>query len=562
LAPRASLEQVKDIIQQELQMFLKDGPGLDELERAKTKINAGVIRGLERVGGFHGKASTLAQSELYDGNPDFYKTALSWIGNATAAEVQEAAKRWLSGGLYQLDVLPYGDHQVSSKGVDRTAGLPAVNDLPELRFPDIQRASLSNGMSVVLAERTAIPVVSLSLQFDAGYAADAGLKLGTASFTLAMMDESTRSRSALEIDKEAESLGAEISTTSDLDTSRASLSALNENLEPSIGLFADVIRNPAFTSEEMERLRVRWLAMIEQEKTQPVSVALRTLPPLIYGEGHAYGIPFTGNGTEDSITELARDDLVKFHNDWIRPDNATLFVVGDTSLGEIMPVLEENFGDWKAPRSTMLIIIDKPDSPQSLLLAAHLAPPTGVENNIAILMMNDILGGKYSARVNQNLRVDKQWSYGAFTFLQDARGQRPWLVYAPVQSDRTAESLIELMNEFNRFINTEPATPEELTRVFRSSAFSLPGRYETSAAVLGALQANDRFGRPDDYVASLKGMYEAVSLENVHGAAEQVLHPDRITWVVVGNRAQIEGSLMDLGIAELEFMDSDGNPVE
>jgi zinc protease len=430
---------------------------------------------------------------------------------------------------------------------------------------------------VVLAERTAIPVVSLSLQFDAGYAADAGLKLGAASFTLAMMDESTRSRSALEIDKEAESLGAEISTASDLDTSRASLSALRKNLDPSIRLFADVIRNPAFTSEEMERLRVRWLAMIEQEKTQPVSVALRTLPPLIYGEGHAYGIPFTGSGTENSIKQLGRDDLVKFHNDWIRPDNATLFVVGDTSLGEIMPVLEENFGNWKAPRSTppqkdiaevplpernRIIIIDKPDSPQSLILAAHLAPPTGVENNIDILMMNDILGGKYSARVNQNLRVDKHWSYGAFTFLQDARGQRPWLVYAPVQTDRTADSLRELMNEFNRFLNTEPATAGELTRVFRSSAFSLPGRYETSAAVLGALQANDRFSRPDDYVASLKGMYEAVSLENVQGAAEQVLHPDRITWVIVGDRAKIEGSLMELGIAGLEFMDSNGNPVE
>jgi len=577
LAAGTTIEQLNDIIDQELRAFLADGPHEDELERARTKINAAVIRGLERVGGFHGKASTLAQGELYDGHPDFFKTALSWINHATSNEVRAAAQRWLSRGRYQLDVLPYGEHQTSQSGVDRTAGLPKVTDLPDMHFPQVQRATLSNGMSVVLAERPAIPVVSLSLQFDAGFAADFGLKSGTASFTLAMMDESTRSRSALEIAMEAETLGAEITTSSDLDTSRITLSALKENLEPSIALYADVTRNPAFTADEMERLRIRWLAQIEQEKNQPVSVALRTLPPLIYGAGHAYGIPFTGSGTENSINELERDDLVEFYTDWIRPDNAMLFVVGDTNLEQVIPVLEESFGNWKAPRSPLprkdigevampergrVIIIDQPDSPQSLILAAHLAPPTGVENNIDILMMNDIIGGKFSARVNQNLRVDKHWSYGAFTLLRDARGQRPWIVYAPVQSDRTAESISELLDEFKRFLDDEPAAVEELTRVFRSSAFSLPGQYETSAAVLGALQANERFGRPDDYVETLKTRYQAVSLENIQGAAEQVLHPDQITWVIVGDRSQIEVGLRKLGIAELEFMNSDGDPVE
>lgn len=577
LAPGSSLNEVNEIIGQEMEKFLQGGPGEDELQRAKTKINASVIRGLERVGGFYGKASTLAQSQLYDGNPDFFKTALDWANYATAGEVKEAARRWLSGGLYQLDVLPFGDHKVASSSFDRSKGMPVVSNLPELAFPDVQRASLSNGISVVLAERHAIPVVSLALQFDAGYAADAGLKLGTASFTLAMMDESTRKRSALEIEKEADALGAEISTASDLDTSRVSLSALAENLEPSIELYADVIRNPAFTADEMERQRIRWLAGIEREKNQPVSVALRTLPPLIYGAGHAYGIPFTGSGTEDSIRALERNDLVSFHENWIRPDNATVFVVGDITMDKILPMLEENFGNWKAPRRGIpvkniddvdlpgkprIIIIDKPDSPQSLILAAHIAPPTGIDNNIDIQMMNDVIGGKFSARVNQNLRVDKHWSYGAFTFLRDARGQRPWMVYAPVQSDKTAESVKELRDELERFLANEPVTNEEYTRVFRSSAFSLPGRYETSASVLGALQANDRFNRPDNYLATLKSRYEAVTLENMQGAAEQVISPDSLTWVIVGDRSEIESALLDLNIAEIEFMDADGKTIE
>ncbi len=577
LADGVSLDEVNDIIDQEVARFLAGGPGEEELKRAKSKINAATIRGLERVGGFYGKATTLAQGELYDGHPDFFRTALSWINHADPEEVQDAARRWLSGGHYQLDVFPFADHSTTESTVDRNAGLPEVAALPDLSFPEIQRASLKNGMSVVLAERSSVPVVALSLQFDAGYSADAGIKLGTAGFTLSMMDESTRSRSALEIDAEAESLGAEISTASDLDASRATLSALSKNLKASVELFADVVRNPSFATEEMERLRIRWLAAIEREKNQPVNLALRTLPPLIYGKDHAYGIPFTGSGTKESISQLTRDDLVEFHRSWIRPDNATLFVVGDTTMKEILPMLQNSFGNWKAPRSALprknigevalpengrLIIIDKPGSPQSMILGAHLAPAKGVENNIDIEMMNDVIGGQYAARVNQNLRVDKHWSYGAYTLLRDARGQRPWIVYAPVQTDRTAESLSELLDEFERFVTSAPTTKEELSRVYRSNAFSLPGRYETSAAVLGALQANEKFGRPDDYVATLKSQFERVNLEDIQSAAAQVLKPGLITWVIIGDRSQIEDNLRNLGIAEPEFMDTEGNLME
>lgn len=577
LKPESTLDEVNAIIDAEMALFLKDGPTKDELERAQTKFNARVVRGLEQIGGFSGKASTLAQGELYAGEPGFYVTALTRINEATPRSVQAAAVEWLGDGRYQLDVLPFGDYSEAVSAVDRSLGLPAVGSLPDLVFPEIERAALGNGLEVVLAERNTVPVVNISLQFDAGYAADSFGKLGVSSFTMAMMDEGTSSRSALEISAEAESLGANISTNSNLDMSSGTLSALKDKLKPSVELFADIVLNPAFSNDEIERLRQRWLATIEQEKTQPVSIALRNLPPLIYGEGHAYGIPLTGSGTEASINSLNKQDLVDFHSTWIRPSNGTLFVVGDTTMDEILPVLEKAFGKWREDRRAIpqknlgnvklanagrVVIIDKPGSPQSLILAGHIAPPTGTPNNIAIGTMNDIIGGQFTARVNMNLREDKGWAYGAFTFMPDSRGQRMWLVYAPVQTDRTRDSVQEMLREFNEYLSDAPATDDELAKSVRNNVNSLPGQFETGGAVLGSMLSNQRFGRDDDYVESLTERYESLELQDVHDAAEEVMHIDRLTWMIVGDREKIESELRGLELGPVTIMDADGNTVE
>jgi zinc protease len=572
-----TLEQVNQVIDAELQRFLDEGPTQEELERVKTQNNASLIRGLEQIGGFSGKANTLAQGELYAGDPGFYRTSIGWMNAATAESVKETAATWLTRGRYQLDVLPFGEHQSTESKIDRSTGLPPVGTLPDLAFPEIQRAELKNGLDVVLAQRHAVPIVNVSLQFDAGYAADSFGKPGTADFTLSMMDEGTKNRSALDISLEAEQLGANISANSNLDMSSLSLSALTSNLEPSLELFADVVRHPAFEQTEIDRLRPRWLAQIRQEKSQPVQLALRNLPPLLYGDNHAYGIPLTGSGTEESISSLRREDMQAFHQTWIRPSNGTLFVVGDTSMEEILPLLNKYFGDWPenrmaVPRKNMatvalpengrVFIIDKPDSPQSLILAGHIAPPTGVENNLDITTMNDILGGQFSARVNMNLREDKSWSYGAYTFMFDARGQRPWMAYAPVQTDKTMESMQELNKEFEQYLDGKPATADELRKSVHNNVNSLPGQFETGNAVMNALLSNQRFGRADDYVPTLKSRYEEIKLENVQGAGEQVLHPDKLTWLIVGDRTEIEDKIRGMNLGEVAIMDVDGNIIK
>lgn len=570
----ADLDQVVTEMEGVIDAFLAKGPTRAELARAKTSIKAGVIRGLEKVGGFGGKAATLAEGELYAGDPGFILKQLDWMEEATAQDILAVAHSVMNAGYYQLDILPYADYTTTPSDVDRSAGIPGIDNSPELVFPDIQEATLSNGMNVVLAERSAIPVVEISVQFDAGYAADSveGGKLGAASFTGAMLDEGAGRRSALEIAETLEGLGATLRAGSNLDNTGVSMSALNENLAPSLGILADVLRDPAFDEEEIEKLRSRWIAGIEQEKASPVQLALRELPPEIYGEDHAYGVPFTGSGTIDSITSLTRQDLVDFHATWLRPDNATIFVVGDTTLDEIQPLLEQSLGGWRAPNSPVpqkniaevalperakVIIVDKPGSPQSLILAGHVAPPSNAPNNVAISAMNDVIGGQFSARVNMNLREEKGWAYGAYTFFQGARGQRPWMVYAPVQTDKTKDSLAELIRELNDYKTTRPATATEIDRVILSNTRSLPGAFETADDVLGSLVSSARYGRPWDYPATLTPRYEALDAGEITAAANEVIHPESLVWLVVGDREKIEADIRALNIGDVEIRELD-----
>ncbi|HSG91448.1 MAG TPA: pitrilysin family protein [Pseudomonadales bacterium] len=558
--------------------FIDEGPTRDELERVVTRLNAEIVRGLEQVGGFRGKAVTLAQGELYAGDPLFVEQYLAWINDAKPEDVRAAAARWLADGSHQVDVLPVGQYASAAEGIDRSSGLPPIpTAMPSLRFPEIRTATLANGIEVVVAERHTIPVVELSMEFDAGYAADAGARLGVASFAMKMLDTGTKRRSALEIAAQAERLGAEISARSNLDASSVSLSALTSELQPSVDLWADLIRNPRFADDEIERLRGRWIADIAQEKAQPRSLALRLLPMALYGEGHAYAVPLTGSGTVASIAAIEREDLLAFQRAWLRPDNARLFVVGDTTLEAIVPVLEKAFRGWKAPAEPVpsknigpvarpagprVILVDKPDASQSMILAGELIPGLGTDRDVAIDAMNRVLGGDFNARINMNLREDKGWTYGARTALVGARGPRPLIVIAPVQTDRTGDSLRELIRELAEIGTTRPIREEEMRAVVAGATRELPGRFETASAVLGSLVDSARYGRPLDHAATLTERYATLELEELRAAAAGTIDPQALVWVIVGDLDAIRPQVEALGIAPIEIRDDDGEPID
>ena len=354
--------------------FLRKGPSRDEVELVSTKRRASIIRGLEEVGGFGGKADTLATGEYIAGDPNYFKTELEELADSTPKKVKAAAQQWLGDGWHQITFVPFEEHTAKAEGVDRSTGLPSIDAETQLSFPQVTETELSNGIKVVFAQRSTVPLVNVAVQFDAGYAADAGGKLGLASFTTRMLDEGAGDYDALELAAELEQLGTNLNSGSNLDTTTVSMSMLKENMKPSLALLGDILKDPSFDKEEIERQRALILSNIAQQKTRPVSIALTLLPPLIYGDDHAYGIPFTGTGTAEDVQAVTRNDLVNFKNTWLRPDNATIFVVGDTTLSEIKPELEKEFGKWKVsgskgskqiakaklPEQGQAIIIDRP----------------------------------------------------------------------------------------------------------------------------------------------------------------------------------------------------------
>jgi len=575
VAAGVDVAKVEAAIEQELQRFLTDGPTDAELERIKVQQEGAFVRSLERIDGFTGKSSTLAQYQVYCGTPDHYKTEMRWVFDSTPAQVRDVARQWLSDGRFTLDVQPFPDLAPAAAGADRSK-LPAVSEAPALKLPPLQRTTLSNGLTVLLAERHEVPVVQATLLVDAGYSADAGVAPGTAKMTLDMLDEGTATMDALAIAGRAEDLSATLLSTANADAALIGINALKSRLAPSLDLFADVLLHPSFPEAELARLKQQRLAAIQQEKSQPVGILTRLYPQLLYGSGHAYSNPRSGNGTEASVSALTRDDLQRFYARWVRPDNAQLLVVGDTTLAEIKPLLEARLAGWRAPADAKptknldtvalpskprVFLVNKTGAAQTLVSALLLAPPKSDADDVAVMVANNTLGGLFLSRLNMNLREDKHWSYGASSQLGSARGQRPFLAYAPVQTDKTAESIREIDRELRAITGRKPITAEELKLAASNIVVGLPGDNETAGEVAGSYLNILQFGLPDSYYNDLVPAIEALTPDQATAALKRYLQPDALTWVIVGDLSKIEAPVRKLKLGEVQVLDVDGKPL-
>ncbi|HEY6816270.1 MAG TPA: pitrilysin family protein [Croceibacterium sp.] len=573
--------------------LVAQGPTGDELRRAATQIVSQQIGALEQVGGFYGKGATLAEGLLYAGDPANYKAELAQVAALTPDQVKGALQRWLNRPAYTLTVVPgertedggamggWGDEgTVAPPAPDARAPaaplaqgpkreFPEVAPVGELTFPAVEHATLSNGIPVTLARRTSIPKVSIAIAFDAGDAADGGARAGTQSLMMELLEEGTTSRSAMDIAIAQERLGADISTGTRMDVNSVAMSALTANLRPSLELMADVVRRPAFDPAEVARVKDQRLAEIAQELASPSGLAYRALGPLIYGDAHPYG-SVGATGTTSAIETLTPETLAEQHRTWLRPDTARFTVVGDVTMAEVIPALEAAFGDWRAPATPRpvknlaaaippakrrLVVIDRPNSPQSVLLLARVLPLEGKLPE-ALGLANEVIGDGFLSRLNLNLREEKSWTYGIRSGLPTVAGPRSLAVMTPVQADRTADSIRLILEDMAAFATTRGVGEDELQRVTDGNIRGLPNSFQTNSQVLGALLDNQLLGRPDSYQASLPAIYRAIDAAQIDAAARQYLAPDDLAIVVVGDRKQIDDQLATLGM-EIEYLDAD-----
>ncbi len=570
--------------------FIEKGPTADEVLRAATRDVAGRTGALEAVGGFGGKAVTLAEGALYSKDPGFYKKQLAAYASTTPDQVRAVMRKWLTRPVHALVVEPgpRGAYEESksiaakpatfapafyhapgtepvthapSAAVDRSK-LPDVGQISDLKFPAVSRAKLSNGVEIVYAQRTATPTTRIVVSFDAGNAADPADKLGLQALTLSLLDEGTKTLNSTQIAEAQERLGANISAGTSMDRTSVSLFALSANLKPSVDLLADIIRNPAFAPAEVERLRGQQLVSIISETTQPAGLAQRNLNPILFGAGHPYGRPSSGLGDAAVVEGLKRADLVAFHQAWIRPDKAVIFVVSDRPLAEVRGILDAELGDWKGagapgakafkaaipqPRSR-IVLIDRPDSPQSLIYAGAVTPLRGRDEMIPYIAGNDVLGGNFLSRMNTDLRETKGWSYGVNGNFRRMLEGVPYVISAPVQADQTGASIKALREDMTSFLTVKGITPEEQERTINGFVRELPGSFETSGDVLGAMQNNVLYGRPDDYYDTVASRYRALTALQMDAAIRKTVDPSKLVWIVVGDAGVVKPQLDTLGL--------------
>ena len=570
VAPGQDVNEVENVIDATLQKYLKTGPNSKLLKNTKTSTIAGLTNGLQRIGGFGGKSDILATYQTLYGDAGAFKKILAMYLDTSSNDVKKAANKWLSSGDYVLTIVPAAKTSVVESLVDRSKGIPYPTEKLSYSFPTIQSAILENGTKLVLAERNDLPLVQLEIVFNNGYAIESDNELGLVNFTMSMVDEGTDKYNSLEFAEMQESLGSGIGFGSSIDTTYASMSSLKVNLEKTLDLFKEGLLNPTFPQVELDKVKKRWLAGIDQELNSPASMANREIRTLVYGSGHPYA-KSSSSGIKSTVENFTREDLQGMYAKLTNPNDATFIVTGDISLADATELLNKKFSNWKSPdkaivqvdlfnvndqASPRVFLIDKPGAIQSYILAAQLLPPTNSDDDILIDYMNYAIAGSFTSRLNMNLREDKSWSYGVRTSTGYSQGQRLMRMTAPVQTDKTAPAIIEILREYNEYINSSPINEEELSKIKNARTLRLPGQYETLGALLGGIEDIVKYNRDFDYLDTIADKRNSIKLEDVQSATTKYLDTNKWTWVIVGDLNEIENPVRDLNIGPVKIIEN------
>lgn len=587
-------EQLEAAMNKELESLRANGVTQPDLDRARNVILTKQIQDLQRLGGFGGVADMMNLYNQYLGDPGYLGKDIRRFENATIASVQGIARQYFANnqrvivytvaGKKVVNDVPRSpadaDANVNLKGpysADFEAqqmwrkDAPQAGPAPQFHLPVPKDLILANGMRVYLVEDHSLPVMNATLFDLAGADGNPTSKPGLAGFTARMLTEGTSKRSAMQIADDADQIGAKLQCEADEDSAKAMIASLSTHQEEALKLLQDVIQHPVFQPQEVERIRKERLAAIIQEADDPFASIFRVGPKILYGN-HPYGYPATG--TKAAVQEISRGDLAGFWEAHYAPQNAALVLTGDISEAEAREMAEKYFGAWKGKPSAAapevpatpdlptrrIVIVDKPGAPQTVLGAFGIGLPRNTSDYAAVKVMNGILGGLFSSRINMNLREKNGFTYGAFSTFSYHRGTGPFLSGSMVRTDVTEPATRELFTELQR-IRTDPPTAAELKVSQEYALRSLPGHFETVDDT--SRQIGDLFvyKLPVDYYRALPQQYEAVTLKDAQKAAVDHINPEHLLIVAVGDRAKIEPGLQKLNLGPIERRNESGDPV-
>jgi zinc protease len=583
--PGISPEELENAIRREIVRFQENGPTAGEIDRARNTFESAVIRGLETLGGFGGVADRLNLYNHTLGDPGYLEKDMERYSIATADSLRSAARSRLKreagvvvwgipGKKAVVDVAKRKRPETSPPQVtfqipdqDWRCSPPAPGTKPTLMLPVPQTFQLSSGLNVMLVEQHNLPVVSANIIVLSGSDQNPPDQPGLASFTAGMLDEGTARRTSLDIAADADQIGTSLYTGTSMDLSYLAVRTLKKNADTAFELVSDVLLNPAFQSEELERIRHDRLTHILQQKDNPGTLGTKAFYNAIYGSEHPYG--YTEIGTEESNKAITRDSLVGFYKSGYIPANATLVVAGDITESELRLLGEKHLGNWEGAESSYrtpgnalkqscrIIIVDKPEATQTVLRIGHSGVARAHPDYVPIDVMNTALGGLFSSRINLNLREKNGFTYGASSAFLFRRGAGPFLIATSVRSDATAAAIVEIFREIER-MRESPLSVEELVTAKDSISHSLPGLFETTPDTASSIGQLFTYGLPSTYFHDLPQRIQTVSAEEVQRVAREQLKPEEAVIVAVGDRSKIESELVKIKLGPVEVQDSDG----
>ena len=558
-----SLEEVEAAVEAELENIHHNPPTDEEIARSKNRIEATHFRQLARIGGFGGRADQLNHFNVIESDPGLINTSLDRCLAVQREDILRVAETYVSGNRVRLRVLPETPLSAAATTVDRNI-MPPPTEEPAFTPPLPVRDRLPNGMGVTVVEQRGMPIVAFGVLLGSGAAADPSNLSGLAGMVGDMLPEGAAGKSSQQIANDFEFIGARLSADSRREYSLVSTETLTKHWGDALEMMAEVILSPDFPQHELDRVRRERLTDLRRSKDEPNAIAERLLAGLVYpaGSGYAHSIA----GTEESVQAITRDDLVSQFRRAYRPDNAHLLVVGDVEREEVMRRAAAVLGAWNGSgpdgvagggdltdSPATIYLVDRPGAPQSVIRATHSLVPRRHPDYFPLLLANYSFGGQFSARLNQNLRQDKGYSYGYMSSIQWHRRPSALVAGGSVQSNATKESVYETLKEFREVSGERPITAEELSNAKDGLLRAYPASFERPASVLGQLVAMEQFGLSDDYFRTVRPSVEAVSLDDVHLAVQAHIRPGNLQILVVGDRASVEAPLSELGLPLVHF---------